>query len=171
MLNRIIKFVLIAGLTGLTAYSFYDGEIGNGIMYILLAGLVVLTLFKHEINLLAFFQIRRNKIESARKILAWVKHPEQMGKKQQAYYYFLNGLVESHGKNISTSEKYFKKALNTGLNMDHDIAMANLNLAGIAMTRRRKREALNYIAQVKKHDKAKLLNDQVKMLKSQMGRI
>ena len=55
--------------------------------------------------------------------------------------------------------------------MNHDIAMANLNLAGIAMARRRKREALNYMAQAKKYDKAKLLSDQIKMLKGQMGRI
>jgi len=152
-------------------YEFFQVNIGNGIMYLLLGGIIVLLLFKHEINLLAFLQIRRNKFDSARKILAWVKKPEQMPKKQQAYYYFLNGLVESQSNAMTKSEKHFKKALNTGLSMNHDIAMANLNLAGIAMARRRKREALNYMAQAKKYDKAKLLSDQIKMLKGQMGRI
>lgn len=171
MLNRIIKFILIALLTALVVFEFYQGHIGNGIMYMLLIGIVVLLLFKHEVNLIAFLQIRRNKFDSARKILGWVKKPEQMPKKQQAYYYFLNGLVESQSNAMTKSEKHFKKALNTGLSMNHDIAMANLNLAGIAMAKRRKREALNYIAQAKKHDKAKLLNDQIKMLKGQMGRI
>ena len=79
--------------------------------------------------------------------------------------------MESQGKNVGGSEKHFKKAINTGLNMDHDKAMAYLNLAGISMTRRRKREAMNYLTQVKKYDKSKLLADQVKMLKSQMGKI
>lgn len=152
-------------------FEFMDGHIGNGIMLILIIGLVVLLLFKHEINLLAFLQIRRSKFDSAKKILGFVKHPEQMPAKQQAYYYFLNGLVESQGQNIGASEKLFKKALNVGLNMDHDKAMAYLNLAGVAMTRRRKREALTYLSQVKKFDKAKLLNDQVRMLKGQMGKI
>lgn len=152
-------------------YEFFQVNIGNGIMYLLLGGIIVLLLFKHEINLLAFLQIRRNKFDSARKILAWVKKPEQMPKKQQAYYYFLNGLVESQSNAMTKSEKHFKKALNTGLSMNHDIAMANLNLAGIAMARRRKREALNYMAQAKKYDKAKLLSDQIKLLKGQMGRI
>ncbi len=171
MLNRIIKFVLIAIVSATMVYEFYDGNIGNGIMYLLIDGIIVLLLFKHEVNLLAFFQIRRSKFDSAKKILAWVKKPEQMPKKQQAYYYFLNGLVESQSNAMTKSEKHFKKALNTGLNMSHDIAMANLNLAGIAMAKRRKREALNYIAQAKRHDKAKLLTDQIKMLKGQMGRI
>ncbi len=171
MLNRIIKFVLIAIVSAAMVYEFFQVNIGNGIMYLLLDGIIVLLLFKHEINLLAFLQIRRSKFDSARKIMTWVKKPEQMPIKQQAYFYFLNGLIESQSNSMTKSEKHFKKALNTGLSMDHDKAMANLNLAGIAMARRRKREAMNYMAQAKKFDKAKLLNDQIKMLKGQMGRI
>ena len=171
MLNRIIKFVLIAIVSAVMVYEFFQVNIGNGIMYLLLDGIIVLLLFKHEINLLAFLQIRRSKFDSARKIMTWVKKPEQMPIKQQAYFYFLNGLIESQSNSMTKSEKHFKKALNTGLSMDHDKAMANLNLAGIAMARRRKREAMNYMAQAKKFDKAKLLTDQIKMLKGQMGRI
>ncbi|MGB0404014.1 MAG: tetratricopeptide repeat protein [Salibacteraceae bacterium] len=171
MVNKIIKIVLGLLLLALDVYQFSEGNIGNGIMIILLIGLVVLFWFKHELNLLAFLQVRRNKFESAKKILAMVNKPEEMLKSQEAYYYFLNGLVESQSKNLGGSEKYFKKALNTGLNMDHDKAMANLNLAGVAMSRRRKREAMNYLTQVKKFDKSKMLADQVKMFKNQMGRI
>lgn len=171
MVNKIIKIILIALSTVWMVLEFMDGNIGNGIMVVLIIGLLVFLIFKHELNLLAFLQIRRSKFDSARKILGWVKKPEQMPKKQEAYYYFLNGLVESQSQNVAQSEKFFKKALNIGLNMDHDKAMAYLNLAGVAMTRRRKREALTYLSQVKKYDKAKLLADQVKMLKSQMGRI
>ena len=171
MLNRIIKFVLIAIVSAAMVYEFFEVNIGNGIIYLLLDGIIVLLLFKHEINLLAFLQIRRSKFDSARKIMTWVKKPEQMPIKQQAYFYFLNGLIESQSNSMTKSEKHFKKALNTGLSMDHDKAMANLNLAGIAMARRRKREAMNYMAQAKKFDKAKLLTDQIKMLKGQMGRI
>lgn len=171
MLNKIIKYILIAITAAMMVYEFIQFNIGNGIMYLLITGIIVFLLFKHEVNLLAFLQIRRSKFDSARKILGWVKKPEEMPKQQRAYFYFLNGLVESQSNAMTKSEKHFKKALNTGLNMDHDIAMANLNLAGIAMAKRRKREALNYIAQAKKHDKAKIMSDQIKMLKSQMGRI
>jgi tetratricopeptide (TPR) repeat protein len=171
MVNKIIKIVLGVLVLAWAVYEFSEVHIGNGILAILILGIIVLLWFKHEVNLLAFLQIRRQKFESAKKILSWVKKPEQMNRSQEAYYYFLNGLVESQGKNIGGSEKFFKKALNTGLNMDHDKAMAHLNLAGVAMARRRKREAMNYLTQVKKYDKAKLLSDQVKMLKSQMGKI
>ena len=38
------------------------------------------------------------------------------------------------------AEKYFKRAETLGLNMDADMAMTKLNLAGIAMTKNRKRD-------------------------------
>ena len=47
--------------------------------------------------------------------------------------------------NINQAEKYFKKAIELGLSMDMDLAVAKLNLAGVAMTRRRKLEATNSI--------------------------
>jgi hypothetical protein len=45
--------------------------------------------------------------------------------------------------NINQAEKYFKKAIELGLSMDMDLAVAKLNLAGVAMSRRRKLEATN----------------------------
>ena len=94
MINRVIKIVLVLLLLALDVYEWYAGNIGNGILIIPLIGLVVLFWFKHEVNLLAFLQIRRNKFESAKKILSWVKKPEELNKSQEAYYYFLNGLIE-----------------------------------------------------------------------------
>jgi len=171
MLNRIIKYVLIALLTAVAVYEFLEVHIGNGIALLLLVCLVVLALIKHEVNILAFIQVRRNKFESAGKILTWVKKPEEMTERQRAYYYFLSGLISSQHQNLSASEKFFKKALNNNLRMKQDRAMAHLNLAGISMSKRRKREAMNHLTQVKKLDSQKVLADQVKMLRSQMGRI
>ncbi len=67
------------------------------------------------------------------------------------------------------SEKYFKQALNLGLHMDHNVALAKLSLAGIAMGKRNKREAQMYLSEAKKADKNKLLADQIKQMKDQMG--
>jgi len=65
----------------------------------------------------------------------------------------------------------FAKALDLGLSMDHDKAMAKLQLAGIALTKRRKREATTLIAEAKKLDKHGMLADQIKMVKQQMKKI
>jgi hypothetical protein len=73
--------------------------------------------------------------------------------------------------NITQAEKFFKRAIKLGLAMDQDLAMAKLNLAGIAMTKRRKREATNLLAEAKKLDKHGMLKDQIKMMKQQMKKI
>ena len=63
--------------------------------------------------------------------------------------------------NMNAAEKFFKDAVSLGLSMDHDLAMAKLNLAGIAFTKRRKQEA-------QKLDKRDMLSEQIKMMKQQM---
>ena len=73
--------------------------------------------------------------------------------------------------NLTQAERFFKKALNIGLAMDHDKAMAKLQLAGIALTKRRKREATNLITEAKKLDKHGMLKDQISMIKQQMKKI
>ena len=52
--------------------------------------------------------------------------------------------------------------------MDHDLAMAKLNLAGIAFTKRRKLEAQKLLQEAQRLDKNGMLTDQIKMMKNQM---
>ncbi len=49
--------------------------------------------------------------------------------------------------------------------------MAKLNLAGIAMTKRRKREAQILLTEAKKLDKHGMLKEQITMMKQQMKKI
>ncbi|MDX5326164.1 MAG: DUF2892 domain-containing protein [Bacteroidota bacterium] len=171
MLNKAIRIGLTAILTGLSIWQFIEGEIGNGIMLILLAGIVLLTYFRNERILLAFWHLRKNNFDKAKSVLSGIKDPENaLTKGNLAYYYFLNGILESQ-TGIGKAETYLKKALNTGLRMKHDRAMAKLSLAGIAMAKRRKREAQILLTEAKKLDEKGLLDEQIKMLKQQMKRI
>lgn len=171
MINKIIKYILIALALAWSIYQFILGNIGNGILFFLLAGIVVLLLFRHELILLAFVHLRRGKFDKAEKTLSKIKHPGQLMKSQEAYYYYLLGLIEAQTRGATKSERYFRKALSIGLRMNTDQAVAKLNLAGIAVMKRKKREAINLLAEVKKLDSRNLLDDQVKMIKGQMKRI
>jgi len=73
--------------------------------------------------------------------------------------------------NMNEAEKYFKKAVELGLSMDADLAMTKLNLAGIAMTKNRKREAEMLLSEAKKLDKHNMLDEQIKMMKQQMKKV
>ena len=73
--------------------------------------------------------------------------------------------------NLNQAEKFFKKAISLGLSMDQDLALAKLNLAGIAMSRRRKLEATTLLNEAKKLDKHNMLKDQITMMKEQLKKI
>ena len=137
-------------------------------MLILLAAMFVLLYFKNEILILAFLRLRKQDFAGAQKWLDKIKNPEAaLVRKQNGYYNYLNGLMLSQ-TNMIQSEKYFKKAIQLGLSMDADLAMAKINLAGIAMTKNRRREADKLLAEAKKLDKHNMLGEQIKMMKKQM---
>jgi flagellar basal body-associated protein FliL len=136
MFNKNIKLAIATLLLATAVWQFTEGNIGNGIFIILLALLIVLLYFKNEIIILAFFKLRKQDFDGAKRLLDKIKNPEgALVRKQQGYYNYLNGLMVSQ-TNLGQAEKYFKKAVELGLSMDQDLAMAKLNLAGIAMTKK-----------------------------------
>ncbi len=170
MYNKIIKLIIAAGILAYAIYQFTEGYIGNGIMFILLALIFVFLYFKNEFILLAFLRLRKQDFDGAKKWLDKIKNPESaLVKKQQGYYNYLHGLMVSQ-TNMNEAEKYFKKAITLGLSMDHDLAMAKLNLSGIAFSKRRKQEAQKLLSEAQKLDKQGVLTDQIKMMKQNMKR-
>jgi len=158
-------------LVAAAVWQIIEGYIGNGIMIILLALIFVFLYFKNEFILLAFLRLRKQDFDGAKKWLHKIKNPENaLTKKQQGYYNYLQGIMLSQ-TNITQAEKYLKKAIKLGLSMNQDLAVAKLNLAGIAMTKRRKREAQTLLTEAKKLDKHGMLKDQITMMKQQMKKI
>lgn len=171
MYNKKIKLILASLILIYAIYQFVEGNIGNGIALVFLAGIFVFFYFRNEIILLAFLRMRKQDLEGTERWLQKIKNPEAaLTRKQQGYYNYLYGIIYSQ-KNLTQAEKYFRKAIKLGLNMDYDLAMAKLSLAGIAMQKRRKREATTLLQEAKKLDKNNMLTDQIKMMQQQMKRI
>lgn len=171
MFNKNIKLVIAVLISAWAVFEFTKGHILNGISILLLAGIFVFLYFKNEILLWSFLKLRKQDMEGTAKLLDKIKNPRgALTKKQEGYYNFLRGITLSQ-TNLTQAGRYFKKALDLGLSMDHDKAMAKLQLAGIALTKRRKREATTLIAEAKKLDKHGMLADQIKMVKQQMKKI
>lgn len=168
MYNKNIKLVIAILIIGYALYQFIEGYIGNGIMFIFLSLIFIFLYFKNEFILLAFLKLRKQDFDGAKKWLDKIKNPQSaLTTKQQGYYNYLNGIMVSQ-TNMNEAEKYFKNAISLGLSMDHDLAMAKLNLAGIAFTKRRKQEANLLLAEAQKLDKRGILTEQIKMMKQQM---
>lgn len=168
MFNKNIKLIIAAAIIGYAVYQFIEGYIGNGIMFILLSLIFIFLYFKNEFILLAFLRLRKQDFDGAKKWLDKIKNPASaLVKKQQGYYNYLHGIMVSQ-TNMNEAEKYFKNAIGLGLSMDHDLAMAKLNLAGIAFSKRRTQEAKKLITEAEKLDKRGMLAQQIKMMKQQM---
>lgn len=171
MFNKIIKLILAGLLVIAGVWQIIDKEIGNGVFLILLSAIPIFLYFKNEFILLAFLKLRKQDFEGAKKWLAYIKNPETaLVRKQQGYFNYLHGIMLSQ-TNLIQAEKHFKKAIELGLSMDMDLAVAKLNLAGVAMSRRRKLEATNLLNEAKKLDKQGMLKEQISMMKEQMKKI
>lgn len=165
---RLIIACVVAG-AGVTLCGF--GFWGWGILVFLMGGIILLTFFFNENMLIAQYFLRKeNTVKSEEWLSKITDYEKQLNKSQHGYYNLLIGLLESR-KAPMKSEKYFKKALSLGMKMSHNIALAKLSLAGIAMAKRNKREAQMYLQEATKEDKNKLLADQIKMMKGQLAQM
>jgi hypothetical protein len=167
IIRLIIACVFFGGAVTLCVFGFW----GWGILALFIGGLFLVSFFFNENMLIAQLYLRREKTEKAEVWLGKITNYEkQVHKGQHGYYNLLIGLIESR-KSPLKSEKYFKKALSLGMSMSHNTALAKLSLAGIAMAKRNKREAQMYLQEAAKDDKNKLLTDQIKMMKGQLGQM
>lgn len=165
VVRLIIGFAVLGGSIALMIFGFW----GWGILALLLSILVIVTYFFNENMLLAQWFLRKDNMPKAEGYLKRITNYEkQLIRVQHGYYNLLVGLIESRKAPLQ-SEKYFKKSLSLGMHMDHNVALAKLSLAGIAMAKRNKREAQMYLTEAKKADKNKLLADQIKQMKDQLG--
>jgi tetratricopeptide (TPR) repeat protein len=171
MFHKNIKLVLVVLLIVAGIWQITDRSIGNGIFLILLSIIPLFLYFKNELILLAFLRLRKQDFPGAQKWLNKIKNPESaLVRKQQGYFNYLNGLMVSQ-TNLNAAEKFFKRAIELGLSLDMDLAVAKLNLAGIALSRRRKIEATNLLNEAKKLDKQNMLREQITMMKQQLKKI
>lgn len=77
--------------------------------------------------ILALLAMRKNNVEKAESRLMNIKDPDRaLVRRERASYYFLLGAIRSQ-RNLSESEKLFKKALEIGLSRQEQ-AMAKLQL-------------------------------------------
>lgn len=171
MFHRNIKLFLAALIIGTAIWQMTEGNIGNGIFLIILSAIPIFLYYKNEFILLAFLKLRKQDFAGAQKWLDHIKNPDTaLVRKQQGYFNYLHGIMLAQ-TNMIKAEKYFKRAIELGLSMDMDLAVAKLNLAGLAMTRRRKLEAQNLMAEAKKLDKHGMLKDQLVMMKEQLKKM
>lgn len=167
-MNKYLKLVLTGLLITGGIYAITEREVGLGVFLILLSILPLVFFVRNEFILLSFWFLRKQELPTANKWINKINNPEsQLIKQQMGYFYYMKGLTQGQEK-VSETEKMMKKALKHGLTFSHDRAMANLNLAGVAMSKGKKKEAEIHLKAAKKDDEQGMLTEQIKEMRSQM---
>ena len=167
-MNKYIKFVIAGLMIAAGIYLMMNRNIGWGIVVVLLSSIPVLLFFKNEFILAAFWYLRKQNMDKASKWLSKITNFEsQLHRSQYGYFHYLQGLTlaQDHPQKV---EPLMKKALEYGLNMKHDRAMATLNIAAGAMQKGRRQEAIKLLEEAKRLDSAGMMTEQIKMLKDQL---
>ena len=74
----------------------------------LLSIILIILYFKNEILILAFLSLRKQNFDKTQRLLTLIKNPKSaLIKKQQGFYYYLNGLIQSQ-HNLTIAEKNFR---------------------------------------------------------------
>lgn len=167
-MNKYIKFVIAALMIAAGIYLMMNRNIGWGIVVVILSAIPILLFYKNEFILAAFWYLRKQNMAKAAQWLGKITNFEtQLHKSQYGYFHYLQGLTLAK-ENPSKVEPFMKKALEYGLNMKHDRAMATLNIAAGAMQKGRKQEASKLLEEAKRLDTAGMMTDQIKMMKDQL---
>lgn len=170
-MHKIIKLLAGALLIGGAIYLFFSGIIGWG-FFALFTGIIAFILyFLNEYTLLAFWKLRKQNLEGAKKWLSKITNKEkQLAKFQYGYYHYLIGLTEAQS-NLNVAEKNMKEALKHGLMFGHDRAIAKLNLAAGFMRKGNKKEAKRLLKEAKVDDKQGMVLSQIEMMEQQMKKV
>lgn len=167
-MNKYIKFVIAALMIAAGIYLMMNRNIGWGIVVVILSAIPILLFFKNEFILAAFWYLRKQNMPKAAQWLDKITNFEtQLHKSQYGYFHYLQGLTLVQ-ENPSKVEPFMKKALEYGLNMKHDRAMATLNIAAGAMQKGRRQEAIKLLEEAKRLDTAGMMTEQIKMMKDQL---
>ena len=167
-MNKYIKFVIAGLMIAAGIYLMMNRNIGWGIVVVLLSSIPVILFFKNEFILAAFWYLRKQNMEKATQWLSKITNFEsQLHRSQYGYFHYLQGLTLAQD-NPQKVEPFMKKALEYGLNMKHDRAMATLNIAAGAMQKGRRQEAIKLLEEAKRLDSAGMMTEQIKMLKDQL---
>ena len=162
MLTRLIKILLAASSLAYTVYLFSIAQTGAALGMIFVTIVLVMMTLKSMRLVLAFVQIRQQKMPEAKKWLGRIQQ-NQLWPRQRGYYNFLLGSLTME-ENMNVAEKYLKDAVSMGLRQAHDEAAAKLNLAVIASTKRRTREAIMLLNDCKRLDTKGMLTKDIKMV-------
>ena len=164
MLTRLLKILLAAASIAYTVMLYTQGSWGAAIGMTLLSVVLVLVNLRSVRLVVAFANLRMQRMEEAVKWLGRIK-PNQLWPGQRGYYHFLLGSVTMQS-NLIEAESHLRKSLSLGLRQEHDKAAVKLNLAVCLSAKQDRKKALVLLQEAKRLDTKGMLKGDIKQVEA-----
>jgi hypothetical protein len=162
----ILSIIIGVAVIGITLLAFKWWVFG-GILTAL--GLAFLYLWWRMNQLLEISQaLMANDIPLARKRLEGIKNPEKLNAYSKTYYFFFQGMVETHANNLKVARQAFKTAIETNrFRAVDEKATAYVMLAQLDLRAQNKEGAKRYLREARALEPTDQVRDQIKMIVQQ----
>ena len=164
MLIRLFKILLAAFSVAYTVLLYTQGSWGSAVGMTLLSIVLILVNLRSVRLVVAFANLRMQRMEEAVKWLGRIK-PSQLWPGQRGYYHFLLGSVTMQS-NLNEAESHLRKSLSLGLKQDHDKAAVKLNLAVCMSAKQDRKKAMVMIQEAKRLDAKGMLKNDIKQVEA-----
>ena len=164
MITRLLKILVAAASVAYTVLLYTQGSWGSAIGMTLLSIVLVLVNLRSVRLVVAFANLRMQRMEDSVKWLNRIK-PSQLWPGQRGYYHFLLGSVTMR-HHLNEAESALRKALSLGLRQDHDKAAVKLNLAVCLSAKQDRKRAMVMIQEAKRLDTKGMLKGDIKQVEA-----
>lgn len=134
--------------------------LGSSILFLML-GYWIISLLSYSKVFAAFELIKTKDYHRAKELIAAVKKPTKLSKKEKGYYFMCKGIIAAAENNLDEAEDFFITAL-LYEKFFRNVAIVYLNLAQIALVKKNFEAARNYLEKSKASPHKRELGDYLK---------
>jgi tetratricopeptide (TPR) repeat protein len=168
MYSPLVRILIVIGSLALMIYYHQKGSVGSSYLMVVAIALVVWGYFKNGTVYLAWRKLKKQQYDDAERVLRQTKYPHLLKKEQRGYYHFSMGLICMNRADYEPAFENFKAALVFGVRTENNAAIANLNLAAIALERGNEAEAKSYLETARSLKYSEALEPELQKLETRL---
>lgn len=163
------RLVVIAICLVLAAISVYQNKTLAAVLALSFIGWTIFGFIRQGTVYLAFRKLKTGDHLAAAQYLKMTKKVNWLSSFQRSHYYFVKGYVEMAKGGLEEAKQGFEQALENGLRLKNDIALAYANLASLNHRQNNRSLAKEYIKKALGLKVNKKVRQEIERLASQIG--
>lgn len=149
MFTPFVRILILVLCTILSIIAALNNVWSLLILSSLISVFILFGYFRESCVPLAIKAVEKEDYEKLKLLIGEIRHPDRLNKTNEAYYYFVKGMMERYEEHYDDAEKLLNVALVTGLKKEVHQAMAVLALSDIMIVKGNKTKARKYFEQIR----------------------